>query len=220
MRNNAELQKNVQDAITWEPLLKAAEIGVTAKDGVITLTGTVDSYAKKAEAEDAAKSVEGVTAVIEKIELKFDSERNKKDDSDIANEAVRAFSWNWKIPREKVKIRVENGMVTLEGEVSWHYQKEAAQDAVKNLLGVKGVWNNITIKSETQDRIEKKGIESALERNWAIDDKDINVGVSGHNVTLSGTVGSVYQKDEAAEIAWAAPGIYEVNNELVVDYSS
>jgi len=164
--------------------------------------------------------VEGVKAVVENIKLKFAGDWNKKDDTDIANEVVRAFSWSWKIPNDKVKVKVENGMVVLSGEVSWHYQKEAAEDATKNLLGVNGVSNNITIKSESHDRIEKKDIENALRRNWAIDDKDISVGVSDHTVTLTGKVSSMYQKDEAAEIAWAAPGVHSVDNELVVDYQS
>jgi osmotically-inducible protein OsmY len=218
MKTNAELQKDVQDAIKWEPLLNAAEIGVTAKDGVITLTGVVDSYSKKIEAEDAAKNVAGVKAVVEKIEIKFSSSWGKKDDNEIATEVLNAFKWNWQIPNDKVKVKVEDGWVTLEGELQWNYQKAAAKDAVKNLLGVKGVSNNITIKSETQDLIEKRDIESALRRNWATTDKDIMVNVSDHNVRLSGTVHSWYQKDEAARIVWNAPGVWSVNNDLVVDY--
>jgi osmotically-inducible protein OsmY len=218
MKSNADLQKDVQDAIKWEPLLNAAEIGVTAKDGVITLTGVVDSYSKKLEAEEAAKNVAGVKAVVEKIEIKFSSSWGKKDDNEIANEVINAYKWNWQIPNDKVKVKVEDGWITLEGELQWNYQKEAAKDVIKNLLGVKGVSNNITIKSETQDQIEKRDIENALKRNWATTDKDIIVNVSGHNVKLSGTVHSWYQKDEAARVAWNAPGVWSVDNELVVDY--
>lgn len=156
MRNNAELQKDVQDAIKWEPLLNAAEIGVTVKDGVVTLTGNVDSYSKKSEAEDAAKNVAGVKAVVENINIKFSSNWAKKDDNEIANEILNAYKWNWKVPNDKVKVKVEKGWVSLGGELHWNYQKEAAKDAVKNLLGVMGVNNNITIKSETEDQIEKK----------------------------------------------------------------
>ena len=218
MKTNAELQKDVQDAIKWEPLLNAAEIGVTAKDGVITLTGVVDSYSKKIEAEDAAKNVAGVKAVVEKIEIKFSSSWGKKDDNEIASEVLSAFKWNWQVPNNKVKVKVEDGWVTLSGELEWNTQKEAAKDAVKNLLGVKGVSNTITIKSETQDQIEKRDIESALNRSWATMDKDIMVKVTDHNVKLSGTVNSWYQKDEAARIAWNAPGVWSVDNELIVDY--
>ena len=108
MKNNAELQKDVQDAIKWEPLLNAAEIGVTVKDGVVTLTGVVDSYSKKTEAEDAAKNVAGVKAVVEKIEIKISSKWSKKDDNEIAAEVLNAFKWNWQVPEDKVKVKVED----------------------------------------------------------------------------------------------------------------
>ena len=218
MKNNAELQKDVQDAIKWEPLLNEAEIGVIVKDGVVTLTGTVDSYSKKIEAEAAAKSVAGVKVVVEKIEIKFSSNWAKKDDNEIATEVINALKWNWQVPSDKLKVKVEKGWVTLEGELQWNYQKDAAKDVVKNLLGVQGVSNNITIKSDTLDQVEKKDIENALKRNWSINDKDIKVKVSNHKVTLTGSVNSWYDKDEAARIAWNAPGVWNVDNELVVDY--
>ncbi len=217
MKTNEELQKDVQDAIKWEPLLNAAEIGVTAKDGVITLTGTVDSYTKKSEAEDAAKNVAGVKAVVEKIEIKFGSTW-QKDDNEIAKEVLNAFKWNWEVPDDKVKVKVEDGWVTLEGELHWHYQIDAAKRLVNNQVGVKGVTNKITIKSETHNQIEKKDIERAIGRNWSIDDDDIRVKVSGNRVTLNGTVNSFYQRDEAERIAWNAPGVSTVDNELVIDY--
>ena len=219
MKTNEELQKNVQDAIKWEPLLSAAEIGVTVDDGVVTLAGTVDIYSKKTEAEDAAKNVAGVKAVVEKIEVKYGSTWAKKDDNEIATEILHALKWNWRVPKDKIKVKVEKGFVTLGGELEWNYQKEAAEDAVRNLLGVTGVSNNITIRAEAQDLIEKKNIESALGRNWwSMNNSDIMVKVSGNEVTLTGTVKSWYQKGEAARIAWNAPGVRTVDNELVVAY--
>ncbi len=217
MKNNAELQKDVQDAIKWEPLLNAAEIGVTVKDGVVTLTGTVDSYTKKTEAEDAAKKVAGVKAVVEKIDIKL-AHWGATTDAEVATEVLRAFKWNWQVPNDKVKVKVEDGWVTLEGELHWNYQREAAKDAIKNLLGVKGVSNNIKIKSERHDAIEKMDIENALRRNWSINDDDIDVEVFGTTVTLTGTVKSWYQRDEAETIAWNARGVWSVDNELVVEY--
>ncbi len=218
MKTNADLQKDVQDAIKWEPLLNAAEIGVTVKDGVVTLTGSVDSYSKKTEAEDAARNVAGVKAVVEKIEIKFSSQWARKDDNEIATEVVNALKWNWQIPKDKIKVKVEKGWVTLAGDLEWNYQKESAREAVKNLVGVMGVSNIIEIKSESRDLVEEKEIENAMRRNWAIADQDILVKVSGHKVTLSGTVTSWYQKDEAARIAWNAPGVWTVDNELVIAY--
>lgn len=213
MKTNESLQKDVQDAIKWEPLLHAAEIGVIVKDGIVTLTGTVDSYTKKLEAEHAAKMVSGVKAVVEKIDIRYGS-YGKKSDSEIASEIINAFRWNWSIPEDKIKVKVENGWVTIEGTVNWNYQKESANDAVKNLLGVIGVTNKITIKSDVADLVEKKEIEKALARNWTINHDNIKVKVAANEVTLSGIVNSYYEKDEAERIAWNAPGVNSVNNEL------
>lgn len=218
MKTNEELQKDVQNAIKWEPLLHAAEIGVTVKDGVVTLSGSVDSYSKKFEAEKAAKGIIGVKVVVEKIEVKFKSNSTKKDDNEIADEILSAFKWNLEVPDSKIKVKVEKGWVTLDGEVNWNYQRNAAKSAVDKLVGVLGVSNDIMIKSETHDAIEKSDIEDALRRNWAINDEDINITVAGHKVTLTGSVDSWYQKDEAARIAWNAPGVWMVDNELEVEY--
>jgi osmotically-inducible protein OsmY len=218
MKSNEDLQKDVQDAIKWEPLLHAAEIGVTAKDGVVTLTGKVDSYFKKQEAENAAKNVLGVKVVVENIVIHLDFDWDEKTDNEIATEVINAFKWNWQVPDDKVKVKVEKGWITLEGEVNRDFQRQAAYNAVKNLLGVTGVYNNITIKSD-HHKLEKHEIESAIARNWSINDRDIHVSVSGTNVTLSGTVHSLYEKDEAGRVAWKAPGVWMVNNELIVEHA-
>ncbi len=217
MKTNEELQKDVQNAIKWEPLLHAAEIGVTAKDGVVSLMGTVDSYPKKLEAENAAKNVAGVKAVVEKIEVKFSSAWNKSD-ADIANDVLSALKNRWDVPSDKIKVKVEKGWITLDGQVSWNFQKEDAKSAIRHLSGVKGLTNNITIKSDTHDMIEQKDVENALARHWSINDRNIKVKVSGTKVTLTGTVTSWYQKDEAERIAWNTPGIWNVDNELEVEY--
>ncbi|GLU57242.1 ornithine aminotransferase [Dyadobacter frigoris] len=219
MKTNEELQKDVQDAIKWEPLLKAAEIGVTAKDGIITPSGTVDSYAKKSEAEAAAKTVAGVKVVVEEIEIRTYSNLLHRDDNDLANEVLNAYKWNWEIPNDKVKVKVENGWITLEGAVEWNYQRTAAERLIKKLAGIKGISNLITINTEVHDEIEKMGIESALGRNWSISKQDIHVKVVGTKVTLTGTVDSWYQKEEAGRIAWNAPGVVSVDNELLVEYA-
>lgn len=218
MKKSEKLQKDVQEAIRWEPLLNAAEIGVTARNGVVTLTGTVDSYAKKWEAEIAAKSVPGVRVVIEKIDVKLNNNDGKKDDNEIADDLIKAARWNWQIPKEKIMATVKDGWVTLEGEVDWNYQREAAYEVARHQYGVQGVTNNITIK-ESQDQIEKEAIERAFMRNPILDDSDITVIVSDHNVTLRGTVPSWYQKDKAEKIAWNAPGVQNINNQLKVTYT-
>lgn len=218
MKTNETLQADVQNAIKWEPLLNAAEIGVTAKDGVITLSGMVDSYAKKVEAENAAKSVGGVKAVAETIEINYGTSF-KKNDTEIAGEILNAWKWNWEVPSEKISVKVESGWVTLEGELEWNYQKEAAKNAINHLTGVKGVTNRIVIKSEIKDAIEKTAIEHSLARSWAIDDENVSVHVAGDRVKLTGTVDSIFEKEEVARLAWNAPGVRSVDNELVVDYA-
>ena len=218
MKSNESLQKSVQDAIKWQPLLHAAEIGVTVHDGVVTLTGSVDSYTKKLEAENAAKNVVGVKAVVEKIEVHHHESWSKKTDNDIADEILNAYKWNWQIPDDKIKVRVENGWVNLEGELNWNYQKQEAKNAIKSLEGIVGVNNNITIKSQSADAMEKEVIEHHLKRSWALIADDIKFAVNGTSVTLSGTVGSLYQKEEAGRIAWNTPGIWNLHNNLVVEY--
>jgi len=217
MKSNQELQTDVQNAIKWEPLLHAAEIGVTAKEGVVSLTGIVDSYPKKLEAESAAKKVIGVKAIVERIEVKFPSSWSKTNE-EIAKEVIVSLQASWSVPNDKVRVKVEDGWVTLEGELAWNYQKDAAKSAIKYLSGVKGVINNIKIKSDVQDEIEKEVVEDAIGRSFSVDDSDIEVAVAGTTVTLSGTVDSWYQKEEAGRIAWNTPGIWSVKNELAVDY--
>jgi len=218
MKNNETLQREVQDAIKWEPLLHAAEIGVIVKNGVVTLTGTVDSYMKKVEAEVATKNIAGVKAVVENIKIVSNSAWAKKTDEDIANEVLTAYKWNVEVPNDKIHVKVENGKVTLDGDVSWNYQKEAAEHAIKSLSGVMGVINNIHIKSSTQDSVEKAAIEKALASNWALNNGDITVHVNHNKVTLVGMVNSWYQKNEAGKIAWKAPGVTNVENDLLVEF--
>ena len=215
MKTNETLQADVQKTIKWEPLLNTAEIGVTAKNGVVTLSGMVDSYAKKVEAENAAKRVSGVKAVAEEIEVSYGNSF-KKNDIEIATEILNAWKWNWEIPSDRIMVKVENGRVTLEGKVEWNYQKKA----VNHLVGVKMVINSITVQSRTQDAIEKTAIEHSPDRSWAVDSENTVVDVKGNGVKLTGTVDSLYEKDEASRLAWNSPGVWTVDNELFVDYDN
>ena len=185
---------------------------------MITLTGTVETWAKKAEAEDAAKKVAGVKAVVEEIKVESSCNCTKKTDDEIASEVLHALKSNWEIPNDKIQVKVEDGWVTLEGELFWNYQKEAAKEAITNLADVKWVSNNITIKSETASTVEKKDVENAFKRDWTLENKNILVSVSNNKVTLNGKVDSWFQKDEASRLAWKAPGIINVDNQLTVEY--
>ncbi|KOY84561.1 ornithine aminotransferase [bacterium 336/3] len=216
MKNNEELQRRVTNAIKWEPLLSSSEIEVTVEDSIVSLLGVVDSYAKKIEAENAAKRVNGVRAVVQKIQVKLPDSWIKTN-LEIAGQALNALKTNWSVPDEKIVIKVEDGWITLEGELPWNYQKEAAKNALNYLKGIRGVFNNIQIKPEIHDNIEQKDVENALNLSWSIDDTSIYVKVSGTTVVLTGTVNSWYQKEEAERIAWNTPDIRHINNDLSID---
>jgi len=215
MKQNGELQHDVEEAIKWEPLLNAAEIGVTAKDGVVTLFGTVDSYAKKLEAETATRNISGVRGIIEKIDVHFGSV--KFSDEEIVRDILKAFKWTLDIPHHDIKIQAESGWITLTGEVSRNAQREKAKTVVHHTAGVRGVTNDILVKSDSEDAVEKEAIRKAIHRNWSFDEADVKVNVEGNKVTLKGTVHSLYQKNEAERIAWNAPGVWDVRNDLEVD---
>lgn len=217
MKNSSDLQRNVQKAIEWEPLLHATEIGVTVNGRVVSLTGVVDSYAKKMEAENVTKKVLGVKAIVQDIEVKVPGSWTKSN-TEIANDVLVALKSNWSIPNDKINVKVEDGWVTLEGDLAWYYQKEAAKNAVCYLKGIKGITNNIKINPKTQNVIEQLDIQNAIDRSWIFDNSDIQVKVSGNTATLSGTIPSLYQKEMASLIAWNSPGIHDVDNKLEVVY--
>ena len=175
----------------------------------------MNSFTKKIEAEKAAKSVIGVRAVVEDIHVKFSTSLDKNDE-DLAGEILSSMKWDWSVPNDKVQVKVENGWVTIDGSVEWNYQKEAARSCAANLIGVKGVTNNVTVKAKSNDAIEQADIEKALSRSWMVDDHNIQVKVKGNKVVLRGAVESIFEKDEAARLAWNAPGVNEVDNELAV----
>jgi osmotically-inducible protein OsmY len=218
MKTNHELRADVLEAIKWEPLLKQAKIGVGADNGVITLSGTVDSYIKKSHAENTAKKITGVLAVVEKIAVKFNND-DEKSDGEIAIEVLNALKSNSNIPIDKIQVEVEDGHVTLDGELQWNHQKETLQKLTSNVAGIKVLTNNIKIITNNPDDIEKIDIEQAIQRNWAMNNQDVQVYVSDNKVTLTGIVHSFYQKEVAERMAWNAPGVWTVNNELIIDYN-
>lgn len=217
MKTDAVLQRDVQDALNFEPTLKPAQIGVTVSDGIVTLTGTVDNYAKKLQAERTVRHIKGVKAVVEKIAVKL-SKSVIKNDNDLAEEIVKALRWNYSVPDEKIKVKVEDGYVTLDGSVSWDYERVAARREVAGIIGVKGITNNLSLESAAKDSLEKNVIDEAISRHWSLSADDIYVRVKNNTVTLTGTVDSLYQRDEAEKIAWKTPGVQSVENQLEVEH--
>lgn len=218
MKTDSRLREDVIFQLSWEPNLDEKKIGVAVENSVVTLSGVVKDYTQKMAAERAAKKVSGVKAVAEEIEVKY-GDAFKKSDQELAKAAVNALEWNISVPSDKVMVKVENGWVYLTGEVKWDYQRNAAKKAIQNLLGVKYVANNITLKQQVEASDINNKIKKAFERTADIDAKNITVEVDGHTVTLKGIVHSLSEKDQARRTAYSSPGVYTVNNQLQVEYA-
>lgn len=216
MKNDAQIQQDVLDQLKWDPLLNASEIGVSVKNGVVTLSGNVDSYLKKLEAEKQAKKVVGVKAIAEDIQVGV-SPSYKRSDTEIAEAAVNAIKWHTSINEQSIKVKVEDGVITLEGEVDWGYQRESAKNAVVNLIGVRSVINNLTLKQKNAPENLKQKISAAFHRSASIDANKIQVEVEGNKAILKGKVRSFAEKEDAEDAIWSAPGIFRVENKLEVE---
>jgi osmotically-inducible protein OsmY len=214
MLRDEEIQRNVLEQFNWDPRINPTEIGVTVNDGVVTLVGTVESYTKKWTAEEIALRVAGVKAVANELEVKLPTSSRRLDE-DIARAAKQALEWSISVP-DSVKAVVENGWITLHGAVVWHYQKQAGERAVRDLVGVKGVINQIQVKPREKPEDIKRRIEEALKRAGEIDSKNIQVETIDGKVVLKGRVHSWYEKEEAKREAWLAPGVREVVDQLEI----
>jgi osmotically-inducible protein OsmY len=217
MKTDAQIKQDVLDELVFQPNIEETQIGVIVEDGVVTLSGVVNEYSKKAAANKVAKSVVGVKAVAEDIEVKY-GDKFKKTDKEIAKAAVNALEWNASVPKEKVMVFVEDGYIYLTGEVVWDYQRNAAKRTLQNLLGVKGVINNIEIGPKVEPHNVEEQITKALERSADLKAKGIRVQVDGHTVQLKGKVHSIKEKELAEKAAYKAPSVLQVQNDIVVQY--
>ena len=215
MKKDLEIQKNVMEEIKNIPSLNSAEIGIAVKNGIVTLSGIVTSYPKKIAIERAVLKVKDVIGIAEELEVKLNGS-DKRTDSEIAQAVLYAVEWHSGLDKEKIKIFVEDGIVTLEGQVDWDYQRKLAQKTVNNIQGVCGVINNIKISQRPlPDQIKEK-IHSSFMRSANIDADKINIEVDGNKVILKGRVKSWTERKEAENTVWNMPGVSEVNN--LLDY--
>lgn len=210
---DVRVRDSVMRQLEWDPEVEASGIGVTAKDGAVTLTGYIDSYPGKLAAERAAKRVRGVRAVANDIEVRLKLERT---DTDIAADAVRALQLRSSIP-EGVQAAVHHGLVTLTGKVDWLFQSREAEKAVRHIRGVRNVMNHVTVAPRAVERDVRRRIAEALHRNANIDSQHITVNMSGDKVILAGSVGSWLQRESAERAAGDAPGVKLVVNHIVIE---
>ncbi len=217
MSTDSELQKLVLAELTWEPSVTAGHIGVTAKAGVVTLSGHVETYIQKFAAEKAVRRVKGVRAVAEEIEVRVPTGLSRTDD-EIATVAANQLSWDVSLPRDSIMAKVEKGWVTLTGQVGWHYQQQAAEQDVHGLHGVIGVTNHITLKPRVNTANLSDDIMHAIGRSWFFDDESVHVRADENGrVTLTGSVPSLHDWDLASTTVWSAAGTTQVFNNISVD---
>lgn len=218
-RSTKDLRTRVLDELDWEPSLDATDIGVAVKEGVVTLSGHVPSYAQKRTAERTVLRLAGVKGVADEIEVRLPSD-HERPDSDLAQAAVDALERNVEVPDDAVKVKVDDGWLTLEGTVDWNFQRKRAERAVRYLRGVTGVTNLLKVKQRATPDDLRQRIQRALERRIATETEHLTVKVDGGTVTLTGTLPSWTDREDIENAVWAAPGVTEVENKLKVSESA
>ncbi len=218
MKTDMQLQRDVIEELAWQPNVREAEIGVAVKNGVITLSGFVDSYAQKHAAARAAERVHGVRAVADDVSVKL-PKSFVRTDTDIAHAAVSALKWDVEVPDARLQVLVDDGWVSLDGAVDWQFQRTAAEKAVRCLTGVKGVINRVSVQQPKVSALEvNQRIEEALKRSAVTEADHISVEAKNGKVVLRGTVHSWAEREDAERAAWAAPGVCEVDDEIAVAF--
>ena len=212
---DSELKVHVQSALDWEPSVDPSDIGVSVDESVVTLRGNVASYAEKMAAERVALHVYGVKAVANDLAVHIGN-LFQRTDTEIAHAAVAALKWNTVVPNDKITVTVSNGWLTLKGTVDWQYQRDAAFRTVRDLTGVKGVTNSVTVTSHVKSIDVRDKIEAAFKRSAEIDARSVNVTALDGKVILSGNVHSWFERQEAERAAWAAPGVTQVEDRLTI----
>jgi osmotically-inducible protein OsmY len=215
MRTDSDLRIDVTSELNWDPSIRDEDIAIAVKEGVVTLAGTVDTYAQRYAAERAVERVNGVKAIVNDLTVKLPGALERSD-ADIAHAAVNALRWHIEVPDERIQVKVTNGWITLEGEVDLYFQKDAAERAVRFLMGVKGVANLITLRATPTPADIKQRIRAGIKRHAELDAEQITVATSGSRVTLRGTVRSVVERRDAERAAWNAPGVQRVDNDILV----
>lgn len=215
MITDRQLRTNVQDELEWDPSVDARSIGVAVENGIVTLNGIVRSFSEKWAAENAAERVAGVKAVSDELEVQVPGDCARTD-TDIARAALEALSWNVNVRDDRVKVQVDHGFVTLQGELNYQFQKEAAGAAVRHLIGVTGVANELTVKPSVPDAAIKERIEKAILRAAQLDASRVAVEVKGSEVTLRGQVRTWLERTQAQDAAWRAPGVHHVKNDIKI----
>ena len=213
--SDSDVREGVRTALDWSPKIDASQIAVSVDDGAVSLTGKVGSYVEKWDAERIAKQVYGVTGVANDLQVDYDGAGTR--DSDLLQRVLQSLKWNLEVP-DSVKPAVSDGWVTLSGEVKWNFQREAAESSVRYLSGVKGVTDEISLKSQPTPKDVNKRISDALSRNAQIDASRISVTTQGSTAVLDGSVSSWAERDEAETAAWSAPGVTMVKNNLQISY--